>query len=80
LAVPFVIAPMVLASLTYAAVANGWVSRAAYYVPSSVPTFVSTYLATLDVRAVGLAAANVVIAAAIYYPFVRAYERHLEHA
>jgi cellobiose-specific phosphotransferase system component IIC len=75
LAVPFVLAPLVIASLTYAVVSAGWVARAAFYVPSSVPTFVSAYLATQDVRALLLVAVNLAIAAAIYYPFVRAYER-----
>jgi PTS system cellobiose-specific IIC component len=77
LAVPFVIAPMVIASVTYAVVAAGWVARAAFYVPSSVPTFVSTYVATQDLRALVLVVVNLAIAGAIYYPFVRAYERHL---
>jgi cellobiose-specific phosphotransferase system component IIC len=76
-AAPFVGAPLVLATITYAAVATGFVSRAAFYVPSSVPTFVSTYLATQDLRAIGLAALNVAVATLIYYPFVRAYERHI---
>jgi len=77
LILPFVAAPLVLATITYAAVASGIVARAAFYVPSSVPTFVSTYLATQDLRAVALAAVNIAIATLIYYPFVRAYERHL---
>jgi cellobiose-specific phosphotransferase system component IIC len=77
---PFLLVPLVLASTTYAAVAFGWVSRAAFYVPSSVPTLVSTYLATVDLRAVALAAVNIALATAIYFPFVRAYERHLEAA
>jgi PTS system cellobiose-specific IIC component len=77
LVLPFVAAPLVLATVTYGAVATGLVSRAAFYVPSSVPTFVSTYLATQDVRAVALAALNIVLATLIWYPFVRAYERHL---
>ena len=75
---PFVFAPLVLATLTYVAVANGFVARAAFYVPSSVPTLVSTVLATLDPRSIVLVLLNIVIAAAIYWPFVRAYERHLE--
>jgi PTS system cellobiose-specific IIC component len=76
LVLPFVGAPLVLATVTYVAVATGIVSRAAFYVPSSVPTFVSTYLATQDLRAIALAALNIGIATVIYYPFVRAYERH----
>lgn len=77
LALPFVGAPLVLATVTYVAVATGLVSRAAFYVPSSVPTLVSTYLATQDLRAIALVVLNIAIATAIYYPFVRAYERHL---
>jgi PTS system cellobiose-specific IIC component len=77
LVIPFVGAPLVLATVTYAAVASGLVSRAAFYVPSSVPTFISTYFATQDVRAIALVALNVALATVIYYPFVRAYERHV---
>jgi len=77
LILPFVGVPVVLATVTYAAVATGLVARAAFYVPSSVPTFISTYVATQDLRAVGLAALNIVLATVMYYPFVRAYERHL---
>ncbi len=77
LVLPFVAAPLVLATITYAAVATGLVARAAFYVPSSVPTFVSTYLATQDLRAIALAAVNIAVATIIWYPFVRAYERHL---
>ncbi|MEO6836510.1 MAG: PTS transporter subunit EIIC [Candidatus Tumulicola sp.] len=78
LVIPFVAAPFALATLTYGAVAAGWVSRAAFYVPSSVPTLVSTYVATQDVRAVALVLVNLAIATLVYYPFVRAYERHLD--
>ena len=78
LVLPFVGAPVVLATVTYIAVATGLVSRAAFYVPSSIPTFVSTYLATQDLRAIALAAFNIALATAMYYPFVRAYERHVE--
>jgi cellobiose PTS system EIIC component len=78
LIVPFVVTPLVLATLTYAAVATGFVARAAFYVPSSIPTFVSAYLATQDVRSFVLVAINIALATALYYPFVRAYERHLD--
>jgi PTS system cellobiose-specific IIC component len=77
LAVPFVLAPLVLATTTYCAVAWGWVARPVAYIPSAIPSFVSTYLATsFDARAIVLALANIAIAALIYLPFVRAYERH----
>ncbi len=77
LMVPFVVAPLILATITYGAVALGFVARAAFYVPSSIPTFLSTYLATQDPRAVGLVALNIAVATAVYFPFVRAYERHV---
>lgn len=77
LVLPFIGAPVVLATITYVAVATGLVSRAAFYVPSSVPTFIATYVATQDLRAIALAAINIALATAIYYPFVRAYERHV---
>jgi PTS system cellobiose-specific IIC component len=75
--IPFVGAPLVLATITYAAVATGLVSRAAFYVPSFVPSVVATYLATGDVRAIALTLINIGLALVIYLPFVRAYERHL---
>ncbi|MBV9233265.1 MAG: PTS sugar transporter subunit IIC [Candidatus Eremiobacteraeota bacterium] len=77
LMLPFVVAPLLLATLTYAAVAHDFVARAALYVPSAIPTVVSTYLATQDVRAIALVALNVAIATVVYLPFVRAYEKHL---
>ncbi len=76
LAVPFVAVPLVLATTSYFVIARGLVARPALYVPSSIPTFVSTYIATLDMRAVVLVLANIAIATLLYVPFVRAYERH----
>ncbi|MBC5816687.1 MAG: PTS sugar transporter subunit IIC [Candidatus Eremiobacteraeota bacterium] len=76
LAVPFVVAPAVLATVTFAAVKWGLVSAPAFYYPSSIPSLLSTYLATLDWRAVLLVSVNIAIAGAIYFPFLRAYERH----
>ncbi len=73
---PFLIVPLVLATTTYFSMQWGWVGRPAFYVPSSVPTVISTYVATLDPRAVLLAIVNIAIAAVVYFPFVRAYEAH----
>jgi cellobiose-specific phosphotransferase system component IIC len=56
------------------------VARPALYVPSSVPSFASTYFATLDARAIALLAVNIAVATLIYLPFVRAYERHESQA
>jgi PTS system cellobiose-specific IIC component len=76
LAIPFTIVPAVLATITYLAMAHGLVARPALYLPSSIPTFASTYLSTFDVRAIALVAFNIAVATVIYLPFVRAYERH----
>lgn len=74
-AVPFVLCPIVLSALTYAAMALGWVGRPIFYVPSAVPTPVGVFLATLDWRACVLAVVNILVAGAIWLPFVRVYER-----
>ncbi len=75
LAVPFVLAPVALACTTYGALALGLVGRPIYYVPSSIPSLASGFLATLDWRACVLMAGNVVVAGAIWLPFVRVFER-----
>ncbi|MEO6991164.1 MAG: PTS transporter subunit EIIC [Candidatus Baltobacteraceae bacterium] len=75
LSLPYIVAPVVLAVVTYLAVAHGLVARPAFYMPSSVPTLVSVFLATKDWRACVLVVVNVLLAAAIYAPFVAAYER-----
>ena len=75
LAVPFVVVPVVLASLTYAALALGWVARPAFYVPATVPVLLNAVLATLDWRAGVLVALNLVVGGAIWLPFVRVFER-----
>jgi cellobiose-specific phosphotransferase system component IIC len=77
LVLPFVGAPLVLSTVTYLVIATGLVARPAFYIPSSVPTLISTYVATQDFRAIALAAFNIALATLIWYPFVRAYERHL---
>ncbi len=77
---PFVAVPLLLATTTYVAVALGWVARPIYYVPSSLPSVIATFAATLDWRAVVLVLVNIAIAAVCYLPFVRAYERHLDRA
>jgi cellobiose PTS system EIIC component len=74
---PFIGTPLVLATVTYVAIAAGLVARAAFYVPSFVPAPLATYVATQDLRAVVLTLLNIGLSLVIYYPFVRAYERHL---
>jgi cellobiose-specific phosphotransferase system component IIC len=75
LAVPFVVAPVVLSCTTYAAMAFGLVTKPLFYVPSTLPIFFNVFLATLDWRACILIALNLALAAVIWLPFVRVYER-----
>jgi PTS system cellobiose-specific IIC component len=75
LAVPFVVAPVALACTTYAAMALGWVGRPVLYMPAVLPAFMNVFLTTLDWRACVLVALNLVLAGAIWAPFLRVYER-----
>ena len=76
-AAPFTLVPLLLATVTWLAMTHGFVSKPAFYMPSSIPSFVSTFSATLDWRAPVLMAVNIAIAAVIYWPFFRAYEKHM---
>jgi PTS system cellobiose-specific IIC component len=75
LAIPFLIAPGVLATTTFLAMKARLVDAPAFYVPSSIPTLVSVVLATFDWRAVLLALVNIGLATLIYAPFVQIFER-----
>lgn len=75
LAVPFVAVPLLLTATTYGAIASGLVARPAFYMPSSIPVFLNVFWATADWRACVLLGLNIVLAAAIYLPFLRMYER-----
>ena len=76
-ALPFVVVPLVLATTTYFAVAHGLVGRAIYYVPSSMPTVVSSVPCDASICERSCSTlANIALATVMYLPFVRAYERH----
>jgi PTS system cellobiose-specific IIC component len=78
LAVPFVLTPLVTAATAYAAIAAGLVARPALTVLWTLPAPVGAYLTTGgDPRAVVLQLVNLAIAGAIYWPFLRAYDRAL---
>jgi PTS system cellobiose-specific IIC component len=75
LAIPYIVSPLVLCGTTYAAIAAGWVRAPIYYMPSTVPIFLNTFLCTLDWRSLVLTLVNLLIAGVIYLPFVNVYER-----
>jgi PTS system cellobiose-specific IIC component len=76
LSLPFILAPLALALVTWSTIHLGLVARPALYIPSSIPLPLSVILATKDWRAALLVAFNITLAAAIYAPFVRLFERH----
>jgi PTS system cellobiose-specific IIC component len=75
LSIPFVVAPLVLAIVSWWAMDLGFVAKPAYYIPSTVPLPIGVFLATKDWRSVVLVTLDVALAAAIYAPFVSVYER-----
>jgi PTS system cellobiose-specific IIC component len=75
LGIPYLLAPLALVCTTYAALSFGLVRAPIYYLPSTLPLFVNVFLTTLDWRAIPLLLVNVLLAGAIYLPFVRMYEK-----
>jgi len=78
LAVPFIIAPLVCTLTTWGAMTAGLVRIPYAAVPWTLPAPIGAYLSTGgDWRAIVLMLVNLAIAAVIYLPFVRAYDRAL---
>lgn len=78
LAIPFVLSPLVSAALAYAAMSAGLVDRPRFDVLWTLPAPVGAYLSTGgDPRALVLQMLNLAVALAIWWPFVRAYDRTL---
>jgi PTS system cellobiose-specific IIC component len=76
--VPFLAGPVVMGVIAWFALHFGLVTKPYILVPWTLPAPIGAYLATGgDWRAIVLAAVNITIATALYYPFFRAYERKL---
>jgi PTS system cellobiose-specific IIC component len=75
LGIPFVVAPLVLAIVTWEAMHLHLVAYPAYWIPYTVPLPINVFFATRDWRAVALMIVDIALALAIYAPFVAAYER-----
>jgi PTS system cellobiose-specific IIC component len=75
LGIPYLLAPLALVCTTFAALSFHLVRAPIYYLPSTLPLFANVFLTTLDWRAIPLLLVNVLVAGAIYLPFVRMYER-----
>lgn len=78
LAIPFILAPMVSATIGYLGISLGFVKPIVALQPWPTPLGISAFLATGgDWKAVVLALASVAAATIIYYPFFKAYDKKL---
>lgn len=78
LAVPFLAAPLLTATTTYLAMSTGLVARPHLEVLWTLPAPAGAWLATGgDARAVILQMANLGISLAVWWPFIRAWDRRL---
>jgi PTS system cellobiose-specific IIC component len=78
LAVPFFAVPLVSVALAYAAFSLGWVNRPFLEMPWTLPAPVGAFLSTGgDWRAVVLQLLNLAVGLALYWPFLRRYDKRL---
>lgn len=76
--IPFVLGPVLATIVTYTVMALNLVSRPAILAPWTFPAPIGAYLATGgDLRAVTLCIFNIVLMAAVYYPFMKAYDKKM---
>ncbi|BBQ85883.1 TPA: PTS sugar transporter subunit IIC [Kluyvera ascorbata] len=77
--IPFLITPIVLCTITYVVIALGWVPpTSGISIPWTTPIFVSGFLTT-GFSGVILQAVNLIIATAIYLPFVKILDKQYLH-
>ena len=77
LAIPFILAPMVTASIYYFANALQLINPVIAQVPWPTPVGIGAFLGTTDVRAVFVALLCAVAAFLVYFPFIRVYDQKL---
>jgi len=76
--VPFLLGPVLIATLTYFTMQLGLVTKPYILVPWTLPAPIGAYLATGgDWRAIVLVIVNIIIVTVLYYPFFQAYERKM---
>ncbi len=78
LAIPCVLAPLVCGTLAWFAVSSGLVSAPFIEVPWVMPCFLGALLSTQDLRSLALLGLNFCVGAAIWWPFLKAYEHRLQ--
>jgi len=76
LAVPFLLAPLLCALTTWAAMQLGLVARPYLAVPWTLPAPIGAFLSTgSDWRALVLVTGNIALSGLVWLPFLRAYDR-----
>ncbi|MGL4567302.1 MAG: PTS transporter subunit EIIC, partial [Fusobacteriaceae bacterium] len=76
--IPFILGPVLATIISYAAMAMELVSRPAILAPWTFPAPIGAYLTTGgDLRAVALCIFNIVLMGAVYYPFLKAYDKKM---
>lgn len=77
LAIPFILAPLACGTVAFFAVSLGLVTKPFLEAPWVLPCFLGAALSCQDLRAVVLVCLNLAISAAIWWPFLKLYERRL---
>lgn len=76
--IPFILGPVLATIVSYIVMSLNLVSRPAILAPWTFPAPIGAYLTTGgDVRAVLLCIFNIILMGAIYYPFLRAYDKKM---
>lgn len=76
--IPYLLVPVVLCVISYAAIYTGLVPHVAQQVEWTTPVFLSGYLATGSVAGSILQAVNMVVGVLVYLPFLRLFEERDE--
>jgi len=76
-AIPFALAPMTTAVVTYAAIASHLVPKITVQQPWPTPIGLGGFIATQSWRGAVLAVVTAIIAALIWYPFIKRYDNKL---
>lgn len=78
LAIPFILAPLVIGIISYIATSIGLVGRFAINAPWTLPAPIGAYFATNgSISGVILVLINIAISIVIYYPFFKVYEKRM---
>ncbi|WP_125707951.1 PTS sugar transporter subunit IIC [Lacticaseibacillus porcinae] len=76
--IPFIVIPLVLATMSYILITIGWISAPSAMVPWTMPPIIGPLMATgWDWRAAVWSALELVIAGAGYYPFFKVAEKQM---